>query len=340
MPTRRRQGARTGSIEIAAGVLQAGSAIRDLTGLCLFDERGVTAWLRPDRTGRHLTEMLRTLADAAALAPAPPAPTPITCCRWPTPSPGRSTPSCCGRASTPCPFWATWIAGFPGYRRRRRSLLDALHRAKSRLLLRGLFGVPLAVFLLNCILIASGWLPPDVLGPLLLLTMGASLAASAAAVLLFAVSRSFRSGCAGSTAGASGWPPCCPCATAWPPAGWRPCWRTTTNSSLHLQRFLAEHQVPYSLPLYDPAGRYLFAAPEKVDVLAAALLRAVASGHDNELFVLLADLLELDDAPRPAAAGRPRGRQPAPSGAGRLPVARRVGIADPRGSDKRDRERD
>ncbi len=31
-------------------------------------------------------------------------------------------------------------------------------------------------------------------------------------------------------------------------------------------------------------------------MLASALLRAVGQGRDNELFVLLADLLELDDA--------------------------------------------
>jgi hypothetical protein len=66
--------------------------------------------------------------------------------------------------------------------------------------------------------------------------------------------------------------------------------------SLLLQRFLSEHQVPYSLPLYSPQGRYLFAAPQKVRVLAEALVRAVGRGRDNELFVLVADLLELDDA--------------------------------------------
>jgi hypothetical protein len=62
-----------------------------------------------------------------------------------------------------------------------------------------------------------------------------------------------------------------------------------------LQRFLADHQVPYDVPLYDPRGRYLFARPAKVEVLAKALLRAVSRGHDNELYVLLADLLELDE---------------------------------------------
>jgi hypothetical protein len=65
--------------------------------------------------------------------------------------------------------------------------------------------------------------------------------------------------------------------------------------ALQVQRFLAEHHVPFPVSLYDVQGRYLFASPEKVDVLARTLLHAVAKGHDNELFVILADLLELTD---------------------------------------------
>jgi hypothetical protein len=60
------------------------------------------------------------------------------------------------------------------------------------------------------------------------------------------------------------------------------------------QRLLRDHQVSYSVPLYDERGRYLFARPGKIRVLADALTRAVGRGHDNELFVILADLLELD----------------------------------------------
>ena len=63
----------------------------------------------------------------------------------------------------------------------------------------------------------------------------------------------------------------------------------------HAQRFLAEYHVPYPVPLYDNHGRYLFAAPGKIDVLSRALLQAVARGHDNELFVILVDLLETSD---------------------------------------------
>src|SRR5262249_28115802 len=65
--------------------------------------------------------------------------------------------------------------------------------------------------------------------------------------------------------------------------------------SQYLQRFLNDHQVPIPMPLYDIHGRYLFASPGKVEVLTKAFLRAVARGRDNELFVILADLLELGD---------------------------------------------
>ena len=47
----------------------------------------------------------------------------------------------------------------------------------------------------------------------------------------------------------------------------------------YLQRFLAEHQVPYTLPYYDQQGRYLFASPAKVEVLASALLREDRDFH-------------------------------------------------------------
>jgi hypothetical protein len=64
---------------------------------------------------------------------------------------------------------------------------------------------------------------------------------------------------------------------------------------LYLQQFLAEHQVPCAVGLYDEKGRYLFACPEKVNTLAKALLAAVGRGRDNELYVLMADLLEIED---------------------------------------------
>ncbi|MGH7186754.1 MAG: DUF58 domain-containing protein, partial [Pseudomonadota bacterium] len=56
-------------VEIAAAVAQANAAARDLTGLCLFDEERVHAWIRPARGPRHLTKIMDLLADVAALPP-------------------------------------------------------------------------------------------------------------------------------------------------------------------------------------------------------------------------------------------------------------------------------
>jgi len=71
---------------------------------------------------------------------------------------------------------------------------------------------------------------------------------------------------------------------------------------LEVQYFLNDHGVPFDLPRYGPGHEYLFAAPEKVEVLAGALRHAVGRGRDNELFVLLADLLEIPDRLDPLLA--------------------------------------
>src|SRR5262249_54751832 len=66
----RGQTALTRLVEIAAAVAQAANGVRDLVGVCLFDDRAVTTYLRPARGQRHLVGVLNVLADAAGLAPA------------------------------------------------------------------------------------------------------------------------------------------------------------------------------------------------------------------------------------------------------------------------------
>ena len=62
-----------------------------------------------------------------------------------------------------------------------------------------------------------------------------------------------------------------------------------------VQEFLAHHHIRYPLDLYDSKGRYLFRSEEKIQTLARALQYAIARGRDNELFVIMADLIELDE---------------------------------------------
>jgi uncharacterized protein (DUF58 family) len=58
-------------------------------------------------------------------------------------------------------------------------------------------------------------------------------------------------------------------------------------------RFLAQHHTLPPVDLYDQAGNYRFLGAEKVPVLADTLLRSVGLARDNELYVILADLVEL-----------------------------------------------
>ena len=60
---------RTDRRDLRGDVKDRNADVRDLTGLCLFDEHG-SRMTRPDRSPVHVTRLLQTLADAAALAPA------------------------------------------------------------------------------------------------------------------------------------------------------------------------------------------------------------------------------------------------------------------------------
>jgi uncharacterized protein (DUF58 family) len=62
-----------------------------------------------------------------------------------------------------------------------------------------------------------------------------------------------------------------------------------------VQEFLAAHHVRYPVAIYDEQGRYLFRSSGKIETLRRALTRSTARARDNELFVILADLIELDD---------------------------------------------
>lgn len=61
------------------------------------------------------------------------------------------------------------------------------------------------------------------------------------------------------------------------------------------QRFLAEHQIAVPRSPYGPTGELLFENPEKLSALARHLLRGMAHGRDNELFILLVDVFGLWD---------------------------------------------
>jgi uncharacterized protein (DUF58 family) len=284
-------------LEIAAAVLQANADARDLTGLTLFDEQGASG-LPPDRSPAHVTEALQILADAAALAPAayradPDPLTPLAYAFAREVYPHLLAPSV-----NRVPFWMQFLDSFPGRSRRAASVMEFLHRKKNPLYHLATWLIPLAAVVVGAGLCYLHFLRPSLtlfLATLPLVGFGISLIPLLMLlVTLIATARLRRLGrwrkqLAAIFAERYGLGP----------GGLATLLEDDDQYALHVQRFLAEHHVPYTLPLYDRIGRYLFAAQEKVPVLAKALLRAVGRGRDNELFVLLADLLELDDALEP-----------------------------------------
>jgi uncharacterized protein (DUF58 family) len=261
-------------VDITAAAAQANSAARDLTGLCLFDEQGARA-LRPARGPRHLVELLNRLADAGEKPPAT-SPAPLEpLVRLAHAFAEEVYPDLLRRDVNRVPFWLPWLARRIGPRRRRgigfRWVLYGLALISPWVLLALLqyammepitFAVPLVGLPFSLVIAALIFFWPREAG---LSRQRKRLAALLAARYRLA------------------------------PGGLAVMLDNDEYMATHLQRFLAEHYVPYAPPLYDEHGRYRFVSPEKVQVLAAALLRSVGKGHDNELFVLLADLLEVGD---------------------------------------------
>jgi uncharacterized protein (DUF58 family) len=287
-------------LHISAAVAQANASSRDLTGLCLFDEKG-TSLIRPARSARHLAQVMNRLADAANLAP--------STARAPVNS---LLPLAHGFAQevyphllrpevNQVPFWLPWLWPLPAERARTPTTSGRVFRWAVWAV--SLLPFALVVGLWAVLLDAAGEadpgtffdrVPPEwtfaalVLG---LLLVYPELLAAVRAVLTRLVAPGerrlarWRKQLAALVSARYGLAP----------GGLALLLEDDEQCALYLQRFLAEHHVPYTLPFYDAEGRYLFAAPGKVEVLARALLGSVSKEHDNELFVLLVDLLELDD---------------------------------------------
>ncbi len=279
-------------IEIAAAVLRGNSERRDLTGLCLFDEKTST-YVRPERSRSHVGRLLQMLTDAGNLAPATRQVEPERLLPLAYSFAEEVYPELLRPHRNRMPFWLYWFGSFPGYWRRRVDVLQFLHRRKLHMLKIATLQFPLCVLVAN--LLMSFVLSPADRALFLICSAALSLLVT---LILFAVI-AFTILFSGRQRQLAAWRKRLAALLAvrhgLGNGGLEALLEDDDLFTLQMQQFLAEHQVAYNLPLYDAQGRYLFAAPEKLPILGKALLRAVGLGRDNELFVLLADLLELDE---------------------------------------------
>jgi uncharacterized protein (DUF58 family) len=284
-------------VEISSNVAQASAAARDLTGLCLFDERAFS-FVKPARGPRHVVQLLNRLAEAADLAPSTGEARLYPLLRLAYGLARELYPDQLRRDLNRSPWWLPWLWPQPFSTVRRPTAADHFNRWLFIVLLV-LWGLVLAYFVWG-VERSYARVPLSVatlIVRVLLYTLLGGLVGTGFVLtlsllrgyILFAPARRrafhWRKRLAALLSVQYGLAP----------GGLAVLLEDDQRMGNYLQRFLAEHQVPYPLPMYDRKGRYLFAAPGKIDFLAAALLRAVGRGHDNELFVLLVDVLELED---------------------------------------------
>ncbi len=283
-------------VELAATIAQADAEAHDWTGLCLFDETRVTTYVRPARGTRHLLHLLNILADAAGSAPATGAARLDALLPLAHAFAEEVYPEQLRAEVNHFPGWLPWLSPKPASTLRHPGLRDRLYGWLPLWLLLLGFGV-LALGVAGSWALVT-WLAPrlgvsdEVVLLIVLLLWVLMIPALRAFPLFFPQRRkqeAWRKRVAALLAVRYGLGP----------GGLALLEADDQRFVACAQRFLAEHHVPYPLPLYDHRGGYLFASPGKVEVLAAALLRAVGKGHDNELFVLLVDLLELPDQLEP-----------------------------------------
>jgi uncharacterized protein (DUF58 family) len=285
-------------IEIAAAAAQAATGARDLTGLCIFDEKRVAVTMRPSRGPRHLVDFLNHLADAAALVPATTTAKPATLLPLAYSLAQRVYPNLLRQDINRVPFWLPYLWPLPAVDRTR----TMPSKAFRWFFILGAFlpfaGVVAFVYgfgeffaALSSVLLP---IPQSVVGPLgYVLAVSAGILYYALLNFLYPIvpllgSKRVRK--------EARWRKRLAALLATRhelgPGGWGLLMENDRALAFHLQRFLAEHHVPYPIPLYDEQGRYLFAASGKPAILAQALLRSVGKGRDNELFVLLVDLYD------------------------------------------------
>jgi len=279
-------------VEIAAAVAQASTGNRDPVGLGLFDETQMR-YLKPARTRRHLTEVLNLLADAAGTAPTTGGATADELLPLGHAFAQEVYPDLLRPEVNAFPGWLAWLQPRSLWTMRRPTASDALYWLLPVLTVV-LGGLLLWIFARAWLALAR-WLgnaPSSArviaVGVLTLAGLAMFLVLVRLLLLLFPKKRRvyrWRKEMAALLSVQHGLAP----------GGLALLLEDDRRFAEHTQRFLIEHHVPVPLPLYNEQGRYLFASPRKVTVVADTLVRAVGKGRDNELFVILADLLELGD---------------------------------------------
>lgn len=269
-------------VSLSAAVAQSAAAQRDLVGLTLFDEQSVET-VRPDRGSRHLISVMLRLAQAAKRRPAGFDTDLVELTRAGLRHADRVYPDLISTDVNTLPwkmYWKPLLDKRWGWAVLGLMMLPLLIPvlglggpiARLAGAITPVRGMLLPTFIMLC-------LTPTILGGLIWLLHGVSGFFQPAVRrigrrkrLAAVVAQHRRLG----------------------PGGTALLCEDDDAFVRHTQEFLADHLAPYPVRLFDRMGRYQFRSPAKAEVLAQALTRAVGLSRDNELYLIMADLFELD----------------------------------------------
>lgn len=271
---------------IGAAVAQAAAATRDIVGLTVFDENTTTV-MKPARTRIHGMQMLRTFAETAGRQPEVGSTDPLALQTYAHSLAVEQYPELLEKRVNSRPLGLFWIP-----------LMDS--RARWLLLLPALFylfvvfggGFNLMVEITRNIVRPRH--PSDLLVfiPVGLLLLLLPVWMTGVSWFLFGIRGFFgkrakdlavRKQLAAVFAGLD----------SDTPAAVERYIHDDDFFVARANRFLAAHHTLPPVALYDEAGNYRFRGEAKLTVLADALVRSVGVARDNELYVILADVVEL-----------------------------------------------
>ncbi len=267
-------------VEIGAAIAQAATANRDLVGLTIFDEQTADV-LKPARTKLHIIQMLRKFTHAAAELPDPLQTDADLLARYSHPIAQELYPDLLRREINSRPLGLFWL---PIVDSRWLWLMMALLLSPLLFAFRGVLET-----LAN---IASIFAPP---GKTWMLMAAFAVLPGVLAWWVWFVHgiRGLLPPRAGRTSRRK---QLCALFAVLDDAGPAAIERLRNDDAAFAKRttaFLRHHQTRLPLVMFDRDGAYRFRNPEKVVILANALTQSVGRARDNELYIILADLLEL-----------------------------------------------
>jgi uncharacterized protein (DUF58 family) len=273
-------------VDVASAMTQAAVGNRDLVGMQILRESG-SETLAPARTKIHVLRILKMLTVSASELPQPQALDAELTARFAFPVASELYPDRLQSFVNSRPFGLFWLP---------------ISDSRWQYVMWGLLGLPTLFFspwILELLANISATFAPA--GKTWMLFFGLSIAPGVLAILLWLLHgvRGFLQPRAGRTSRRKQLAMLFAGQDAAEPILVERYLNDDVEFTRRASRFLHVHHVRLPLAMYDRDGTNRYRNPEKLTQLTHAITRSLSLARDNELYVVLAELLELSQELEP-----------------------------------------